>query len=243
MPGDAGAELTAVGDVAGNGTFIGRRLNGASLVPVLADNDGGPDVSPLSAPAGSGIGETLDFSGSAGDWSGPPAFRWSFSDGATSDGGAAAHAFAGAGAASATLTATDAVGQASSAVATLTITAAPTPTGPTGVDARPDSDVVGLRARVARRKLKAIKGTASDNRGVARVDVAIVRCRFARPQATQCRPGTFRRAIGTTSWRLKLKRPLARGRYVVYSRATDNAGQRERKFSSADKNRKIVVVR
>ena len=54
---------------------------------------------------------------------------------------------------------------------------------------------------------------------------------------------TFRRAIGTTSWRLKLKRPLAKGRYVVYSRATDTAGQRERRFSARDKNRKIVVVR
>ena len=242
IPEDAGAELAAVGDAAGNGTFIGRR--GTTLVPILADNDGGPDLSPLSAPAGGGMGDALNFSGSATDWSGPPALSWAFSDGAMSSGGAAAHAFATAGPASATLTATDAVGQTSAATAPVTIAAPPGPTGPaTGVDVRPDSDIVGLKARVARRKLKTIRGTASDDRGVARVDVAIVRCRFTRPKATQCRPQSFRRASGTVSWRLKLKRRPAKARYIVYSRATDNTGKRETSFSAADRNRKVLVVR
>jgi hypothetical protein len=52
---------------------------------------------------------------------------------------------------------------------------------------------------------------------------------------------TAKRARG--SWSLKLRKPLPRGDYTVYSRATNAAGVTERHFSKRDGNRRTLRVR
>jgi hypothetical protein len=52
------------------------------------------------------------------------------------------------------------------------------------------------------------------------------------------------RAAGTKRWRFRLSRGLPAGRYLLYSRATDNRRARERHFSARDRNRvKISITR
>jgi hypothetical protein len=140
--------------------------------------------------------------------------------------------------------------------ATFTTAAAPVP-----VNERPTSRIVGLKRKIKSRQLKRFHGTAADpDDGVKLVDVAVTRlgrgarasaaaCSVLKPSgklkkvrkvAGKCRPH-FLRAKGTTSWSLKLKRRLPKGNYVVYSRATDNAGQRQAGFNRA--NRRLFKVR
>lgn len=87
----------------------------------------------------------------------------------------------------------------------------------------------------------------------ARVDVAVLReggrrCSWLssahgtfahapRDRDGDCRRPRWLRADGTTSWRLALRRSLAPGSYVVYSRTTIRAGFPEARFSAKDRNR------
>ena len=119
------------------------------------------------------------------------------------------------------------------------------PVDPPASDARPTSRITapGARVRQARRKALTVRGTASDDKGVARVHVSIVRragkrCesltsngRWKRYAATgrKCSPRLSLAAKGTTRWSLALRRKLPKGTYVIASRATDNAGQGEAK--------------
>jgi len=101
-------------------------------------------------------------------------------------------------------------------------------------------------------KLRNLSGTASDDRAVARVAVAVLKLAGGarasatkpKPRATcsqltaagtfarvkvksgRCAPTTFLPAKGTTKWALKLPAALPAGSYVVYARATDTAGRR-----------------
>jgi hypothetical protein len=109
----------------------------------------------------------------------------------------------------------------------------------------------GLGARKAKRRRAT--GTARDDHQVVRVEVAIVRklrgrrCRELRAngrftKARRCRrPRSFLPARGTTRWSFKLARKLPRGRYVVYARAIDNAGQQQTSFGR--KSRRSFRVR
>jgi len=114
-------------------------------------------------------------------------------------------------------------------------------------DAIPTLKVAGLRSTVSASKLRSIAGAAADDRGIARVQVAVVkpsggakvvaarkrcqvlassgRLKAVRPIAGTCAATGFLTAKGTTKWSLKLKKRLPRGKYVVFARATDNAGQ------------------
>lgn len=125
------------------------------------------------------------------------------------------------------------------------------PDGP-GVDLRPLAVITsnGLAAR--KRRYRVVAGKASDDRRVAAVEVAIVRkhgrlCKQLRANArftkyARCSgPTVFHRAKGTTKWRFRLKHRLARGRYVVYARAIDEAGQAQLTFGS--NNRRAFRVR
>jgi hypothetical protein len=125
---------------------------------------------------------------------------------------------------------------------------------------RPSSRITGLKKKVHRRTFKRIKGKASDpDGGVRRVDIAIVRLvDGAKASRARClvlsskgtlKPGktakgrcvpSFLKAKGTTSWSFKLKKKLPRGRYVVYSRATDKQGLKQKGFTS--KSRKTFRV-
>jgi spore coat-associated protein N len=133
----------------------------------------------------------------------------------------------------------------------------------------PDSNVKKIRKRVRARKLRRFEGTASDDVEVAKVEIALLRlegkaraaagkrrrtacfwlkngkARFKRTGARRrkCGKQLWLRARGTTSWRFKLSRPLPRGTYVLYSRATDNAGLSEQRFTSGDRNRIRFRVR
>jgi hypothetical protein len=92
--------------------------------------------------------------------------------------------------------------------------------------------------------LRRLRGTAADRacgrRGrLARVTVAVARrvqggCRYLRASGrfgmrTSCRRPTYVNARGTKRWSLGVHHRLARGTYVVRSRAIDAAGNVERK--------------
>jgi virginiamycin B lyase len=114
---------------------------------------------------------------------------------------------------------------------------------PPGADTAPTSRITapGARVRQPKRKALAVKGTAVDDKGVARVHISVVRragkrCesltsagRWKRYAATRrkCEPRFTIAAKGTARWSLQLKRKLPKGAYTVASRATDGAGQTE----------------
>jgi 6-phosphogluconolactonase (cycloisomerase 2 family) len=114
-------------------------------------------------------------------------------------------------------------------------------------DAPPSSRIGALAAKMPAAKLKRFTGTASDDAGLKRVDVAVTApsgkacLRLAKGgnlKPGDCKKPVWLRAKGTAKWRFALKKPLPKGRYVVRSRATDSAGHRERRFTAARGNRR-----
>jgi hypothetical protein len=108
---------------------------------------------------------------------------------------------------------------------------------------------------------KAVTGTASGVVETVEVSVlqasggaraAAPRCKWVgrngklrqRPATRgRCLRATWLRAKGTRRWRLRLRRALRPGRYVVYSRAVTASGAPERRFSARDRNRRAVRIR
>ena len=99
-----------------------------------------------------------------------------------------------------------------------------------------------LAARKARKRV--VRGTASDDHAVAKVEVAVVkkargRCRSMRAsgrfgRARSCAaPPAFLAAKGTGKWSFKAKRRLKRGNYFAIARATDDKGQVQTTFGTA----------
>lgn len=119
-----------------------------------------------------------------------------------------------------------------------------TPPSP-AVDLPPHSKIVGVPHRARPRALTRFHGTASDPDGpVGEVQVALVRllpARKGKPSAA-AKPKKWRTAKGAAKWSLKLKRPLAPGRYVVFSRAIDDRGLAEAKFSRGAGNRRAFRI-
>ena len=126
-----------------------------------------------------------------------------------------------------------------------------------GRTGQPDSNIVSPGRRVRARRLKALRGTASDEIGLKFVQVSVMRLRGGarflattaakrchslrstgrvRRQKGRCFARMFLRATGTTTWKLTLKRRLPRGRYVAVSRAVAADGTVETGFSAADRN-------
>jgi uncharacterized delta-60 repeat protein len=119
----------------------------------------------------------------------------------------------------------------------------PSPPGPK--DLPPHSKIKGVPHKVGADVLKGFHGTASDPDGtVKKVQVALVRLRSGGKAGTSAvvKPKKWRTAKGTTKWSLKLKHPLAPGRYVVFSRAIDNQGTAESEFSRRAGNRRAFRV-
>lgn len=93
-----------------------------------------------------------------------------------------------------------------------------------------------------------LRGSATDTGGIRRVRVSIARnvgdlCRFLQANRTfsaprDCKRTSYIDAKGTTSWTLKLP-TLPGGRYMVWSRAIDTAGNVERK----DRKRNFLTFR
>ncbi|HKP90753.1 MAG TPA: beta-propeller fold lactonase family protein [Thermoleophilaceae bacterium] len=118
-------------------------------------------------------------------------------------------------------------------------------------DAPPSSRIAPLPAHANPGNLKRIAGTARDDVGVERVDVSVGKrggkaCLWLTKggalEPGDCGRPVWLRAKGTAKWRLRLRKPLPKGRYVVRSRATDSAGHRERRFTSARGNRSGLTV-
>jgi hypothetical protein len=87
---------------------------------------------------------------------------------------------------------------------------------------------------LGRAALRTIRGSASDDSGVARVLVAVTyfhgRCLALvghRFRSASCRARVFQRARGTRHWSLRLPRSI-RGPVAIYVRAIDVAGNRSR---------------
>ncbi|MGN6663744.1 MAG: hypothetical protein ACTHK6_06010 [Solirubrobacterales bacterium] len=113
------------------------------------------------------------------------------------------------------------------------------PVPPKKVNHPPHSRIKGVPRRARQGALKGFHGTASDPDGtVAKVQVALVRLR----SGGKAKPGKWRAAKGTAKWALKLKHPLAPGRYVVFSRAIDDHGLAEAAFSRRNGNRRAFRV-
>jgi uncharacterized delta-60 repeat protein len=109
----------------------------------------------------------------------------------------------------------------------------------------PHSKIKGVPHKVHQDVLKGFHGTASDPDGtVSKVQVALVRLHSGGKAGTSAavKPKKWRTAKGTAKWALKLKHPLAPGRYVVFSRAIDNQGMAESEFSRRDGNRRAFRV-
>ncbi len=146
-------------------------------------------------------------------------------------------------------------------------TTTPTITTPTMVPrdtTPPHARIAGLKRRMKAKALKGFRGTATDDRDLARVEVSLVRlgggARIARTVATctaltsrgrfhglkvrkrRCTPSGFLQAKGTTKWSFALKHRLPKGSYVLTVRAKDRAGNVEQGFSARKGNRVAFTV-
>lgn len=116
---------------------------------------------------------------------------------------------------------------------------------PPRVDLPPHSKIKGAPHKARPQALTRFHGTASDPDGtVGEVQVALVRLPSAGKAKTSAaaRPRKWRTAKGAAKWSLKLKHPLAPGRYVVFSRAIDDQGLAETKFSRGAGNRRAFRI-
>ncbi len=140
----------------------------------------------------------------------------------------------------------------------------PGPAGTAADHTKPHARIHKLRRVIRASKLKRFTGTASDNSGVKKVEIALLRrvgkakaakarclwlrsnrAKFKRvkPRRGRCAKPRFLRAKGTTRWVYRLRKRLPPGKYVLYARATDTSGNRETKFAAARHNRAVFRVR
>ena len=100
-------------------------------------------------------------------------------------------------------------------------------------------------SKASRKKFKTIKGTAADDTTVSKVEVAVVQvkgktCKSMKSNGSlsksSCTEPRYVTAKGTSKWSLKLRKTLPKGKYMVYARATDDAG-------STQVTRKAVTLR
>lgn len=135
------------------------------------------------------------------------------------------------------------------------------------VNDEPHSKIKGLASKVKAKKLKSFHGSASDNDGVARVQIALVGFKGGAHVAAKKKRGTclllqssgrlksskadsknrctarmWLGAKGTTNWTFKLKKRLPKGSYVLFSRAFDKKGKAESHFSAPRGNRVAFKV-
>jgi hypothetical protein len=144
----------------------------------------------------------------------------------------------------------------------MTTQAAPVPPA----NDEPHSHIKGLKSKVKAKKLKSFHGTASDNDGVARVQIALVGSKggahvAAKKRGTclllqsngglksskadsknRCTKRKWLAAKGTASWTFKLKKKLPKGSYVLFSRAIDAKAKVESHFSAKRGNRVAFKV-
>lgn len=131
------------------------------------------------------------------------------------------------------------------ALETKPLPSSPPPAPPPKTNHPPHSTINGVPHKGRGKALTRFHGTASDPDGtVAEVQVALVRLGSAGKAGTSTAvvPKKWRTAKGAVKWTLKLKHPLAPGRYVIFSRATDNQGLAETEFNRRAGNRRAFRV-
>jgi hypothetical protein len=113
----------------------------------------------------------------------------------------------------------------------------------------PPSSKVSVSKKIKSKSLKTLKGTAKDDGSVAKVEIGVLqmlkggKCKqlsssgsFRTVSGARCtEPTAFLAAKGTKSWSYKLKKRFPKGRYVVFSRATDDKGSAEQGFGASNK--------
>jgi hypothetical protein len=117
--------------------------------------------------------------------------------------------------------------------------------------AAPAARATGIKAISKAKALKAFSGTAGDPDGdLLMVRVGLVRVGGGKCQTLQrsgwlkasksargkCLPAAFLTASGTKAWKLKLRRRLPAGKYLLYVQAVDAAGHAQMTFAKASGN-------
>lgn len=121
-----------------------------------------------------------------------------------------------------------------------------------GTDDTPVAKLGKVAKKIKAKKLKRFAGTASDDRAVAKVEVALVRKKGSKcyvmtskggyAKLDKCSaPTIFNDAEGTTSWSFALPKKLKKGSYTVFARATDSGGQVQAGYSA--ENRRSFKVK
>lgn len=124
--------------------------------------------------------------------------------------------------------------------------------GASATDLPPDAKI-GTFAKASKAgKLRSFSGTAKDDKGVSRVELAVVQIKGSKCSQMNAKgaftaiskcsdPTRFLRAKGTTKWSFKLPKALKKGSYQVFARAIDSKGQVQAGFKPA--SRKSFKVR
>ena len=116
----------------------------------------------------------------------------------------------------------------------------PPDTTPIEQPVAPVSAILAPKAHSKPHRVTTLRGSASGRLGVERVDIALVRrvgrtCFYLRSTkptfaahrlrraSSKCTQLIWHRASGTTTWRYKLRKPLPKGVYALYSRAGGSA--------------------
>jgi hypothetical protein len=123
--------------------------------------------------------------------------------------------------------------------ATLKPSAPPAAAVPPAAD-QPPSVALG---KLATRKVRRFSGTAGDDKGVAKVDLALMKKSGRKCQALgskgkfgkagSCDALVWLTAKGTTKWSFTLRKALKKGSYIVAARAIDSAGASSQALSRA----------
>jgi hypothetical protein len=103
-------------------------------------------------------------------------------------------------------------------------------------DSAPAVGISRFAASQKSKKLKGFTGSASDDKGISKIELAIVAVKGKKCTEMDAK-GKFGKAdcpapafklvaTGTAKWQLKLKKALKKGSYVLYARAVDSAGQK-----------------
>lgn len=130
--------------------------------------------------------------------------------------------------------------------AVLKASSAQAPVPGVGTNVAPQAKLARLAKSIKAKKLKGFKGTASDDKGVAKVEIGVLqlkgsKCRQLTAKGrfaslSKCaEPTTFLAAKGTTKWTFKLRKRFAKGTYVVFARAIDSAGMAQGGFGRESK--------
>ncbi|MCB0871193.1 MAG: PKD domain-containing protein [Solirubrobacterales bacterium] len=241
----SGASLTALGSDLQGGVFgmaDSITIDGRQTKTVAFDSSP-PVEKSVTVPAGATAGETVNMSASFADrWSTMGAISWNFGDGGSATGESVSYGWPAAGSYDVTITATDSRGNARQAVRTIQVdpVVVPDTVKPTVTLKKPPCGKKKGKACKAFLKKRAawrnLRGNASDNVGLARVEVAVARKsgrkfdvlksgKFRKGQSAKAAASAFNRAkLKANAWSFRIPKSWKPGAYTFRVKATDTAG-------------------